>query len=129
MRWLVRPTLAALVLLAACARRAPPAPTDAAADLLRAWARAQLDLRTWRSCARSSTGADPDAAVAVFPVDAEGKVGTVALEPAIQASDPALICLQLELAAPPETVPHQGEARTIRLPLRELHETAAPTGD
>lgn len=124
-----RSLLVLLLCSGGCAKRTPPVPVDAAADILAAWTRQQLDLRTWRSCSRSAAGMDPEIAVVVYPIAADGSVGTVSLVPEELAHDPAMICLQLELSDPPAIVPHQGVEREIRLELKDLHEIpVAPEG-
>ncbi len=120
----MRPVLLALTccLLAGCPKGAARSARDPAAELLGAWTREQLDLRAWRSCARTADNVDLEQAVVVFSVDAEGAVLAMVLEPEDQAHDPAMICLAMELAHPPEQVPGTGEARTIRLRAGALHE-------
>lgn len=118
----------ALPLLAGCPKGGGKAPADPTSDALAGWARQQLDLRTWRSCARAAEDVNLEDSYVIFEVDATGHVGVVVIEPVDRAHDPGMICLQMELAHPPSPVPHQGEARQIRLRAGSLHEVPTPTG-
>ena len=113
------------VFLLGCPKSSPKAPTDPTADALRAWTLSQLDLRAWRSCSRAALDVDLNLAEVVFPVSAEGSVGTVLLTPEEFAHDPAMICLQMELAHPPGSVPAPGVERSVRFPVSAVHEVPA----
>ena len=125
---MTRTWIVGLLLLTGCPKGGSKAPKDPAADLLNGWARQQLDLRSWRSCARAAVDVDLENAEVVFPIDATGKVGTVTVEPNSMAHDPAMICLQMELAHPPENVPNEGDSREIRFRAGALHEVPGPQG-
>ena len=115
--WLTLP-----MLLAGCPKKGAKAPADPAAAQLQSWARGELDIRTWRSCARSALRVDLAEAEVVIPVDADGIVGTVSVHPENDADDPGMICLQMELAYPPEKIDTSGEARTFRMRAGDLYQ-------